>query len=111
MRIPEGKITRVSGTCGGLMLALYPAFPEDCDTDTPLVVTSDGLDVPLYCDRFERRGVSGAAAAVADFDTDRRAQELLWLESRIETTDGESDEFYHAAHLRFAAEAEEVRTD
>ena len=67
MTIPAGRITRLFGTDGGVMLSLYPAFPEDFDTDTPLVVTIDGLDVPLYCDRFERRGVSGAAAAFADF--------------------------------------------
>ena len=73
MTIPAGRITRLFGTDGGVMLSLYPAFPEDFDTDTPLVVTIDGLDVPLYCDRFERRGVSGAAAAFADFDTERRA--------------------------------------
>ena len=85
MTIPAGRITRLFGTDGGVMLSLYPAFPEDFDTDTPLVVTIDGLDVPLYCDRFERRGVSGAAAAFADFDTERRAQELLGLEFRIDT--------------------------
>ena len=83
MTIPAGRITRLFGTDGGVMLSLYPAFPEDFDTDTPLVVTIDGLDVPLYCDRFERRGVSGAAAAFADFDTERRAQELLGLEFLI----------------------------
>ena len=55
MTIPAGRITRLFGTDGGVMLSLYPAFPEDFDTDTPLVVTIDGLDVPLYCDRFERR--------------------------------------------------------
>lgn len=90
------------------MLSLYPAFPEDFDTDTPLVVTIDGLDVPLYCDRFERRGVSGAAAAFADFDTERRAQELLGLEFRIDTADGEEDEFYLEDLIGFAVEAEEA---
>lgn len=90
------------------MLSLYPAFPEDFDTDTPLVVTLDGLDVPLYCDRFERRGVSGAAAAFADFDTERRAQELLGLEFRIDTADGEEDEFYLEDLIGFAVEAEEA---
>lgn len=90
------------------MLSLYPAFPEDFDTDTPLVVTIDGLDVPLYCDRFERRSVSGAAAAFADFDTERRAQELLGLEFRIDTADGEEDEFYLEDLIGFAVEAEEA---
>lgn len=108
MTIPAGRITRLFGTDGGVMLSLYPAFPEDFDTDTPLIVTIDGLDVPLYCDRFERRGVSGAAAAFADFDTERRAQELLGLEFRIDTADGEEDEFYLEDLIGFAVEAEEV---
>ena len=108
MTIPAGRITRLFGTDGGVMLSLYPAFPEDFDTDTPLVITIDGLDVPLYCDRFERRGVSGAAAAFADFDTERRAQELLGLEFRIDTADGEEDEFYLEDLIGFAVEAEEA---
>ena len=108
MTIPAGRITRLFGTNGGVMLSLYPAFPEDFDTDTPLVVTIDGLDVPLYCDRFERRGVSGAAAAFADFDNERRAQELLGLEFRIDTADGEEDEFYLEDLIGFAVEAEEA---
>ena len=108
MTIPAGRINRLFGTDGGVMLSLYPAFPEDFDTDTPLVVTIDGLDVPLYCDRFERRGVSGAAAAFADFDTERRAQELLGLEFRIDTADGEEDEFYLEDLIGFAVEAEEA---
>ena len=42
------------------MLSLYPAFPDDFDpAATPLMVTIDGLEVPLWCDRFERRGHLG----------------------------------------------------
>ena len=66
------------------MLSLYPAFPEDFTTDTPLRVTIDALEVPLWCERFERRGQSGATATFADFDNERRVQELLGLEFRIE---------------------------
>ena len=43
MTIPAGRITRLFGTDGGVMLSLYPAFPEDFDTDTPLFVTIDWL--------------------------------------------------------------------
>ena len=111
MTIPAGRITRLFGTDGGVMLSLYPAFPEDFDTDTPLVVTIDGLDVPLYCDRFERRGVSGAAAAFADFDTERRAQELLGLEFRIDTADGEEDEFYLEDLIGFAEKRSGILAD
>ena len=74
------------------MLSLYPAFPEDFTTDTPLRVTIDALEVPLWCERFERRGQSGATATFADFDTERRAQELVGLEFRIECDEDEDDE-------------------
>ena len=81
--IPAGRINKLFGTDGGVMLSLYADFPADFDTDTPLLVTIDALEVPLWCERFERRGASGAVAAFADFDTERRAQELLGLEFRI----------------------------
>lgn len=44
------------------MLSLYADFPAQFDTGTPLLVTIDALEVPLYCERFERRGTSGAVA-------------------------------------------------
>ena len=82
---PAGRINKPFGTDGGLMLSLYDSFPEDFDPETtPVLVTIDGLEVPLWCDRFERRGTSGATAAFADFDTERRAQELTGLESDFE---------------------------
>ena len=94
MTVPAGRINRLFGTDGGVMLSLYPAFPEEFDTETPLLVSIDGLDVPLYCERFERRGTSGAVASFADFDTERRAQELVGLEFRIECDEDEDDELF-----------------
>ena len=69
--IPAGRINKLFGTDGGVMLSLYADFPADFDTDTPLLVTIDALEVPLWCERFERRGASGAVAAFADVDTER----------------------------------------
>ena len=106
--IPAGRINRLFGTDGGVMLSLYADFPAQFDTGTPLLVTIDALEVPLWCERFERRGASGAVAAFADFDTERRAQELLGLEFRIDTADGEEDEFYLEDLIGFAVEAEEA---
>ena len=77
----------------------------------PLLVTVDALEVPLWCERFERRGQTGAVAAFADLDTDRRASELLGLEFRIEQGDEEDDEFYLEDLIGFAAEAEELAAD
>lgn len=50
---PAGRINKPFGTDGGLMLSLYDSFPEDFDPETtPVLVTIDGLEVPLWCDRF-----------------------------------------------------------
>lgn len=109
MIVPAGRINKLFGTEGGVMLSLYPAFPEDFTTDTPLRVTIDALEVPLWCERFERRGQSGATATFADFDTERRAQELVGLEFRIEMNGEEDDdEFYLEDLIGFAVVAEEA---
>lgn len=105
-----GRINKLFGTDGGLMLSLYPAFPDDFDPQTtPLMVTIDALEVPLWCERFERRGISGATATFADIDTERRARELIGLEFRIEDpTDEEDDEFYLEDLVGFEAVVEEA---
>lgn len=90
------------------MLTLYASFPDDFTRDTPLMVTIDALATPLYCDRFERRGATGAVAAFADFDTERRAQELLGLEFCVGACDSEEEEaFYLEDLIGFAVTAEE----
>lgn len=111
--VPAGRINKLFGTEGSVMLSLYDAFPEDFDPEqTPLLVTIDALEVPLWCERFERRGVTGAVASFADLDTDRRAEELLGLEFRIaEPEAGNDDEFYLEDLIGFAVEAEEAGTD
>lgn len=112
MTVPAGRINRLFGTDGGVMLSLYPAFPEEFDTETPLLVSIDGLDVPLYCERFERRGATGATATFADFDTERRAGELLGLEFRIELPEEEDDDaFYLEDLIGFRVEGAETRHD
>lgn len=96
------------------MLSLHAGFPDDFDPQTmPLLVMIDGLEVPLWCERFERRGQTGAVAAFADIDTDRRAGELLGLEFRVaeRAEPGDDDEFYMEDLIGFAVEAEEVATD
>ena len=93
------------------MLTLYGAFPEEFDpAATPFFIEIDGLDVPFYCSRFERRGQTGAVAAFEDMDNERRASELLGREFRIETASEEEDddEFYLEDLVGFAAEVQEV---
>ncbi len=72
------RINRLFGTGGEVMITLYPTFPEDFDTaQEPLFAKIDGLNVPLYLEKFERRGRAGAVVSFADIDTERRVSELL----------------------------------
>ncbi|MEG2614751.1 MAG: 16S rRNA processing protein RimM [Alistipes sp.] len=106
MLTPVARAGRLFGTDGGLMLTLYAAFPTDFSLDTPLFARIDALDVPLYCDQFERRGVTGAVVHFADLDTERRAAELLSKELFVEIEAAEEDdEFYMEDLVGFHAEA------
>lgn len=110
MLVPAGRINKPFGTEGGLMLSLYADFPEEFSPQqTPLFVEIDSLDVPLWCERFERRGISGAVASFADFDTERRAAELVGLEFRIESGERDDDEFYLEELIGFHVEGIETR--
>ena len=105
--VPAGRINKLFGTEGGVMLSLYEAFPDDFDpAETPLFVAIDGLDVPLWCERFERRGAAGAVASFADLDTPRRARERLGREFRIDLAQEDGDEFYLEDLIGFAVETE-----
>ncbi len=112
-KAPAGRINRLFGTGGGVMLSLYGAFPDDFTTDMPLFVTVDGLEVPLYCEHFERRGASGAVATFADLDTERRVQEILGSEFRIAVSEPatDDDEFYLEDLVGFAVSGIETRVE
>ena len=65
MLLPVAKVTKLFGAerGGGVVVALYTEFPEDFAPESePLFVRIDSLDVPLWCERFERRGAAGALA-------------------------------------------------
>ena len=51
--IPAGRINRLFGTDGGVMLSLYADFPAQFDTGTPLLVTIVGLEFRIECDEDE----------------------------------------------------------
>ena len=81
-----GRINKLFGTGGGLRLTLYESFPEGFDPDTtPLIVEIDGLEVPLYCEKFEYVGASGASVTFADMDTD------LLMIATIQSAQGVTD--------------------
>ncbi len=94
--IAVGRIGRLFGTEGGVMITLYASFPDDFSNEEPLFVRVDELAVPLFCSRFERRGQTGAVVHFNDIDTARRAEEcLVGREIFVaEAEEEHSDEFY-----------------
>ena len=93
--VAVGRIGRLFGTEGGVMITLYGSFPDDFRMEEPLFVEIDKLAVPLFCSSFERRGQSGAVVRFEDIDTERRAEELLiGREIFIAEEQEEDDEFY-----------------
>ena len=96
---------------GGLSLTLYTTFPEDFDPlEEPMFVEIDSLPVALYCEHFERRGVAGANVLFADFDSKRRAEELVGKELFIlEEEEENDDEFYMEDLIGFTVEAGALR--
>ena len=84
------------GTEGGVMITLYPSFPDDFQMEEPLFIRVDELAVPLFCSSFERRGQSSAVIHFDDIDTERRAEEfLVGREIFVEEEQTEDDdEFY-----------------
>ncbi len=84
------------------MITLYPDFPEDFDLDNPLFAKVDGLNVPLYLEKFERRGKAGAVVSFADIDTERRVSEFLNTELYLPESEDDGD--YYSADDEFTME-------
>ncbi len=102
--IAVGRIGRLFGTEGGVMITLYTTFPDDFQMEEPLFIRVDELAVPLFCSSFERRGQSSAVVQFDDIDTERRAEE--WLVGReifVEEEQQDDDEFYMEDLIGFKA--------
>ena len=89
--VKVGRISKLFGTDGGLIINLYDVFPDKMNTEEPLWVVIDSLTVPLFADKFERRGCNGALVNFADIDTPQRAEELVGHELYIEPQSNPSD--------------------
>ena len=102
--IAVGRIGRLFGTEGGVMITLYTSFPDDFQMEEPLFIRVDELAVPLFYSSFERRGQSSAVVQFDDIDTERRAEE--WLVGReifVEEQEQDDDEFYMEDLIGFKA--------
>ena len=108
--IAVGRIGRLFGTEGGVMITLYTTFPDDFQMEEPLFIRVDELAVPLFCSSFERRGQSSAVVHFDDIDTERRAEE--WLVGReifVEEEEQDDDEFYMEDLIGFKASVGRLR--
>lgn len=103
--IAVGRIGRLFGTDGGVMITLYANFPDNFKNEEPLFVIIDKLAVPIFCSSFERRGHSGAVVHFDDIDTQRRAEEfLVGREIFVQQSEEvEDDEFYMEDLIGFTA--------
>ncbi len=92
--VAAGRVGKLFGVKGELMITLYDVFPRDFDTEEPVFVKIDSHTVPLFFDKFQRRGRKGATVIFADIDTESRAAELVGLEFSIRgrADEGEADD-------------------
>ncbi len=105
------RINKLFGTDGGLVLTLYNDFPDELDTESPLFVKVDALDVPLYVQQIEYRGQTGAVVLFDDIDTPQRAEQLVGKELYIAQNDmsADDDEFYMEDLIGFAVDADGLK--
>lgn len=109
--IAVGRIGRLFGTDGGVMITLYASFPDDYQIEEPLFVEIDKLAVPLFCNSFERRGRAGAVVHFDDIDTQYRAEEYLVGREIFLPDDSEEDddEFYMEDLIGFSVVVGDIR--
>ena len=88
------KVTKLFGSDGTLMLRLTDSFPEELETEEPLFVEIDGLEVPLFISSLRRNGNDKAVVAFDDFDNDYRASELIGRQLYAYVEPDTDDELY-----------------
>lgn len=117
-RTAVGRIAKSFGLTGELVVSLFDTFPSDFDMREPLFVVIDKLAVPLFCDRFERRGQRGALVVFSDFYSEKRTAELIGCELFLdeegyavdeELLDPDADEFYPEDLVGFGVVVDGIR--
>ncbi len=111
--IAVARINKLFGVDGEVVINLYDTFPDSFTLDTPLFAKVDSLNVPLYCEKFERRGKTNAQVSFADLDTQRRISELLGgelycVESEESEEYEDSDEFFMEDLIGFSVLADGI---
>jgi 16S rRNA processing protein RimM len=106
--VTAGRVGGLFGNKGELTLILFDLFPRDHNIEEPIFVEIDGHAVPLFIERFARRGVRGATVVFADIDSPERAAELVGREFSIRlgrgADAGGDDELYFEDLIGWEAE-------
>lgn len=89
--IEVGQITKTFGLNGELIVNLFETFPPDFNLQEPLFVIIDELAVPLFCDKFEKRGQNKALVVFSDMNSEKRAAEFVGHKLFIAYEDVEED--------------------
>ena len=93
---PIGKISKLFGLEGELVINLYDTFDE-LNYEEPVFAIIDSLTVPLFIDSYKMMGNSKAIIRFADIDTPQRASILLNLDVFSQNPDekeSEQSEFF-----------------
>ncbi len=105
------KISKLYGSDGEAVINLFSTFPEKFSTDDPIFIKVDALYVPLYFDRFERRGRTNAIIKFADIDTERRIMQFMGQDLLLAELDEEpNDEFFMEELVGFKVEIMETES-
>jgi 16S rRNA processing protein RimM len=110
--VTAGRVGGLFGNKGELTLVLYDNFPHDPNKEEPLLIMLDGHVVPLFLEKFVRRGVRGATVVFVDIDTPDRATELVGREFSIRvgtTATGSEDELCFEDLIGWEAEVDDGR--
>lgn len=99
-----GRITKLFGANGEVVINLYDTLPDNFNwEEQPLFTKVEELVVPLFCEKFERRGTKSAVVAFADIDTVKRAEMILDHELLLEAKEGDDEEFTFEDLIGFEA--------
>ncbi len=89
------RITKLFGVKGEVVINLYDTLPENFNwEEQPFFTRVEELVVPLFCEKFERRGQRSAVVSFADIDNEKRAEMILDHELMLEVEEKDDDEFY-----------------
>ncbi len=87
-----GKITKLYGKNGELVVRLYDTFISDEEFSAPFYVKLNGITTPIFIGSFTQQGKQKAVIEFDDFDNEVRARDLVGLELLFPTDENTDNE-------------------